>query len=125
MSANDPGDEPVQLRLTDQHEPPAPGPGLAARRHESWASRFERGQGGRALTGSGSSGLGAGWEMVSYLLAGMLAYGGIGWVVGHFTHISLLFPIGMLIGLAISVGWTIYRYGRPHELGNAPKGDDR
>ena len=28
-------------------------------------------------------------------------------------------------GLAISVGWIIYRYGRPHELGNPPKGDDR
>jgi F0F1-type ATP synthase assembly protein I len=55
----------------------------------------------------------------------MLAYGGIGWLIGHFTHISLLFPIGMLVGLAISVGWIIYRYGRPHELGTTPKGDDR
>ena len=55
----------------------------------------------------------------------MLCYGGIGWVVGHFTHIELLFPIGMLVGLAISVGWIIYRYGRPFEQGNPPKGDDR
>jgi ATP synthase protein I len=68
---------------------------------------------------------GSGYTIFSYLIAGMLAYGGIGWLVGHFTHISLLFPIGMLIGLAISVGWIIYRYGRPHELGNPPKGDDR
>jgi hypothetical protein len=55
----------------------------------------------------------------------MLAYGGIGWLIGHFAHIELLFPVGMLVGLAISVGWIIYRYGRPHKLGNAPKGDDR
>jgi F0F1-type ATP synthase assembly protein I len=69
---------------------------------------------------------GTGYTIFSYLIAGMLAYGGIGWLIGHFTHISLLFPIGMLVGLAISVGWIIYRYGRPHELGkNAPKGDDR
>jgi len=68
---------------------------------------------------------GHGWTVFSYLISGMAAYGGIGWVIGHFTHISLLFPIGMLIGLAISVGWIIYRYGRPHELGNPPKGDDR
>ena len=68
---------------------------------------------------------GTGYTVLSYLIAGMLAYGGIGWLIGHFTHISLLFPIGMLIGLAISVGWIIYRYGRPHKLGNAPKGDDR
>ena len=69
--------------------------------------------------------MGTGWTVFSYLISGMLAYGGIGWVIGHFTHVSLLFPIGMLVGLAISVGWIIYKYGRPHELGNPPKGDDR
>jgi ATP synthase protein I len=68
---------------------------------------------------------GTGYTVFSYLIAGMLAYGGIGWLIGHFAHISLLFPIGMLVGLAISVGWIIYRYGRPHELGTPPKGDDR
>ena len=68
---------------------------------------------------------GSGYVIFSNLIAGMLAYGGIGWLIGHFTHISLLFPIGMLVGLAISVGWIIYRYGRPNELGNPPKGDDR
>jgi ATP synthase protein I len=68
---------------------------------------------------------GSGYTVLSYLIAGMLAYGGIGWLIGHFTHVSLLFPIGMLVGLAISVGWIIYQYGRPHKLGNPPKGDDR
>ena len=68
---------------------------------------------------------GSGYTIFSYLIAGMLAYGGLGWLIGHFTHIELLFPIGMLVGLAISVGWIIYRYGRPHKLGNPPKGDDR
>jgi ATP synthase protein I len=68
---------------------------------------------------------GTGYDIFSYLIAGMLAYGGIGWLVGHFAHISMLFPIGMLVGLAISIGWIIYRYGRPHKLGNPPKGDDR
>lgn len=68
---------------------------------------------------------GSGWTVFSYLIAGMLVYGGLGWVIGHFTHISLLFPIGMLVGLAISVGWIIYRYGRLSRLGNPPKGDDR
>ena len=68
---------------------------------------------------------GSGYTIFSYLIAGMLAYGGIGWLIGHFTHVSLLFPVGMLVGLAISVGWIIYQYGRPHKLGNPPKGDDR
>ena len=50
--------------------------------------------------------------MFSYLIAGMLAYGGIGWLIGRAVHVALLFPIGMLIGLAISIGFIIYRYGR-------------
>jgi ATP synthase protein I len=68
---------------------------------------------------------GSGYNIFSYLIAGMLAYGGLGWLIGHFTHIALLFPAGMLVGLAISVSWIIHRYGRPHERGNPPKGDDR
>jgi len=81
-------------------------------------------QGGGAGAGDDLT-MGTGWTVFSYLIAGMIVYGGLGWLIGHFTHIELLFPIGMLIGLAISVGWIIYRYGRPHELGNPPKGDDR
>jgi ATP synthase protein I len=81
----------------------------------------------RAAQGDADDGLtrGSGYTVFSYLIAGMLAYGGIGWLIGHFTHISMLFPIGMLVGLAISVSWIVYRYGRPHKLGNPPKGDDR
>jgi ATP synthase protein I len=74
---------------------------------------------------AGDVSMGTGWTVFSYLISGMLAYGGIGWVIAHFTHISLIFPIGMLVGLGISLGWIIYRYGRPHEQGNPPKGDDR
>ena len=72
-----------------------------------------------------AEGLNIGWTVLSYLLSGMAAYGAIGWLIGRAVHVEMLFPIGMLVGLAISVGWIIYRYGRPHKLGNPPKGDDR
>ena len=64
--------------------------------------------------------------MFSYLIAGMAAYGGIGWLIGRAVHVSLLFPIGMLVGLAISIGFIIYRYGR-QERWSRPRreGDDR
>ena len=68
---------------------------------------------------------GSGWTVFSYLIAGMLPYGGIGWVIDRFTHLSLFFPIGMLVGLAIAIGWIIYAFGRPHKLETPPKGDDR
>lgn len=74
---------------------------------------------------SRAMGLSTGWNVFSYLIAGMLAYGGIGWLVGRATHISLLFPIGMIVGLAISVGYVIYRYGRAGQVSKTERGDDR
>ena len=61
---------------------------------------------GRAL------GLNIGWTVFSYLLSGMAAYGLIGWLIGRAVHVELLFPMGMLVGLAISIGFIIWRYGR-------------
>jgi ATP synthase protein I len=109
--SDDPRDEAVSLQLKDEPEP-STGPGLAARRHQSWSSRWERGQGGSDLGGQGSAGLGTGWEIVSYLISGMLAYGLIGWLVGRAVHIGLLFPLGMAVGLGIALWWVIYRHGR-------------
>ena len=54
----------------------------------------------------------AGWTLFSYLISGMVFYGGVGWLVGHFTHIGLLFPIGALAGLGVGVFAIIYKYGR-------------
>jgi hypothetical protein len=84
------------------------------RKATSWDERFAAGQGGRTARVSE----GTGWTVVSYLLAGMIAYGGGGWLIGHFTHIQILFPIGMAVGLAISLGWIIYSYGRPATAGS-------
>jgi hypothetical protein len=66
---------------------------------------------------SRAQGLNIGWTVFSYLLSGMAAYGGIGWLIGRAVHVELLFPIGMLAGIAISVGFVIYRYGRPSAMG--------
>jgi ATP synthase protein I len=59
-----------------------------------------------------AQGLETGWTVFSYLLAGMAAYGGIGWLIGRAVHVPLLFPAGMLVGLAISIGYIIHRFGR-------------
>ncbi len=75
-----------------------------------------------------AQGLDIGWTVFSYLIAGMAAYGAIGWLIGRVVHVPLLFPIGMLVGLAISIGFIIYRYGRQGAAtpGSALKrGDDR
>jgi ATP synthase protein I len=54
----------------------------------------------------------AGWTIFGYLISGMLVYAGLGWLIGHFTHIGLLIPIGALVGLGVGIFAVIYRYGR-------------
>lgn len=53
---------------------------------------------------------GAGWTIVSYLIGGMILYGGIGWLVGRWTGVPVLFPVGLLVGLALSLLLVIFRF---------------
>jgi len=86
-------------------------------------SRTELSQRAAAAEGR-AEGLNIGWTVFSYLLSGMAAYGLIGWLIGRALHLSLLFPIGMLIGLGISIAFIIYRYGR-RGLGGTVSPQDR
>lgn len=54
----------------------------------------------------------AGWTIFGYLISGMVFYGGLGWLVSRWTHLALIFPIGMLVGLGVGVFAVIYKYGR-------------
>jgi ATP synthase protein I len=53
-----------------------------------------------------------GWRVFSRMIAGMVLYGGIGWLIGHLTGVSILFPLGMLFGIVLSIVMIILRYGR-------------
>jgi ATP synthase protein I len=54
-----------------------------------------------------------GWAIFSYMIAGMIFYGGVGWALGHWViHSSLLFPLGMVVGLALAITLIILRFGR-------------
>ena len=64
----------------------------------------------------------AGWTYFSYLVGGMLLYGGIGWLIGRAVHVPLLFPVGMLVGLGISIGYIIHRFGRQQTVERSPRG---
>jgi hypothetical protein len=68
---------------------------------------------GRRVYGQGPVEDNAGWTIFSYLIAGMLFYGLIGWLVGRATHIAVLFPLGAITGLVLAIVLIIFRYGRP------------
>jgi ATP synthase protein I len=53
-----------------------------------------------------------GWQIVSYMIGGMILYGGIGWLIGRVTGLSFLFPIGMILGIGLSVALIIFRVNR-------------
>jgi F0F1-type ATP synthase assembly protein I len=53
-----------------------------------------------------------GWRVFSNMIAGMILYGGVGWLIGHWTHIPILFPLGMLLGLALALLMIILRFTR-------------
>ena len=55
----------------------------------------------------------AGWAIFSYLLAGMAFYGLVGWIVSRVTHLAVLFPVGMIVGLALAILLIVLKYGRP------------
>lgn len=54
----------------------------------------------------------SGYTYLSYMLGGMILYGGIGWLIGRWTHLAVLFPVGMITGLALSVALIIFRVTR-------------
>lgn len=46
------------------------------------------------------------------ILAGMLVYGGAGWLLARWLHLPALLPIGLVFGLVFA-GYLVYvRYGR-------------
>lgn len=52
-----------------------------------------------------------GMAVLSYILAGLIFYGGLGWAGNHFFHTTWLLPAGLILGLVSSTYLIIKRYG--------------
>lgn len=61
-----------------------------------------------------------GLRVLSYLLAGMLLYGALGWVGDRFFETRFLMPIGIVLGMALSIFMIIRRFGRTDTAAVAP-----
>jgi F0F1-type ATP synthase assembly protein I len=53
-----------------------------------------------------------GWNIFSYLIAGMVVYGLVGWLLAWLVHIPVLVPVGALVGLVFAIGGVVWKYGR-------------
>lgn len=66
-----------------------------------------------ANRGTGWSGMATGWAITSTLLAGMLVWGGIGFLVDRLVWSSRVFTaIGVVLGAAGATYLVYLRYGR-------------
>ncbi len=50
------------------------------------------------------------WNALSFLLTGILLFGGIGWGLDALLHTGVLLPIGLLVGGGASVYLIYIRY---------------
>lgn len=54
---------------------------------------------------------GDGMVVLSYVLAGIVLYGGLGWLGDRYFDTSWLLPLGLILGMALSIYMVIKRYG--------------
>ncbi|MFT4109330.1 AtpZ/AtpI family protein [Propionicimonas sp.] len=58
------------------------------------------------------SGMDAGLRVLSILIAGLIFYGGLGWLLDAWLHTSWCLPVGIVVGTAAGVYLVIAKYGR-------------
>jgi len=51
------------------------------------------------------------WSILGTLVAGVLTWGGIGWLLDRWLHTTFLVAIGVLVGAATAFYLIIKRYG--------------
>jgi len=54
----------------------------------------------------------AAWAVLSSLLAGLLVWGGVGYLLGVWLGVAALFPVGLLVGATAATYGVYVRYGR-------------
>jgi ATP synthase protein I len=54
-----------------------------------------------------------GWTVLSYLISGLLLWGGVGWLLDRWLGTSFLLPTGLLVGITAALYLVYIRYGKP------------
>lgn len=52
-----------------------------------------------------------GTRIISYLMAGLLFYGGLGWVGDRYFETAWMLPTGLIVGAVAAMYIVIKRYG--------------
>ena len=65
-----------------------------------------------------SRGADEGWAVLSTLISGFVVFGGIGWLLDHWWDTHLMVPIGLIVGMALSIYAVVMQFGRPDAAGS-------
>ncbi|MFC4053296.1 hypothetical protein ACFOY4_26730 [Actinomadura syzygii] len=57
----------------------------------------------------------AAWSVPSYLLSGIIIWGGLGWLLAELTDQTWLILVGVVIGAGLAIYLVYLKYGR-HSL---------
>lgn len=57
-------------------------------------------------------GIDQGMTILSYIVAGLVVYGGLGWLLDWWLHTGGFFPAGIILGAITGMYVVIRRYGR-------------
>lgn len=52
-----------------------------------------------------------GYQALSYIMAGPLFYGGLGWLGDRYFHTGFLLPAGLGVGIILSLYLVVKRFG--------------
>jgi F0F1-type ATP synthase assembly protein I len=52
------------------------------------------------------------WSAPSYLLSGMVIWGGLGWLLSKWTGWEFFLPIGLILGVSLAIYLVYLKYGR-------------
>ncbi|MDR1768086.1 MAG: AtpZ/AtpI family protein [Propionibacteriaceae bacterium] len=53
-----------------------------------------------------------GIQIVSILIAGVIFYGGVGWLLDRWLGTMFWTPCGIIVGTALGVYWVVKKYGQ-------------
>lgn len=61
---------------------------------------------------SGQGGADQGYRILSIMIAGLLAYGGLGWLLDRWLGTAWFLPIGLILGVGLGVYYVVVKFGR-------------
>jgi F0F1-type ATP synthase assembly protein I len=71
-----------------------------------------------------SKGADEGWAVLSTLISGFVVFGGIGWLLDRWWDTHLMVPIGLIVGMALSIYAVVMQFGRPDAVSNEAVGNE-